>query len=177
MARSGIARSLGTLIFSFIRNLHTVFCRGCSSLHSHQLCMGVPFSTLSPVFIVCRLFNEHHSEWVRWYLTVVLICISLIISSVEHFYLCLLTHSMSSLEKCLDISYIFQLGCLFVTEMYMSCLCILDIKPLSITSFADIFSQSISCLFILFMFSYPVRKLVSLIRSICLFCCCLRRLA
>ena len=75
---------------------------------------------------------------VRWYLTVVLIFIFLTISSVEHFYLCLLTQSMSSLEKCLDICYIFQLGCLFVTELYMSCLFILDIKPLSVALLATI---------------------------------------
>jgi len=44
-------------------------------------------------------------------------------------------------------------------------LCILEVKPLSVTSFADIFSQSLSCLFVLFMVSFTVQKLVSLIRS------------
>ena len=50
----------------------------------------------------------------------------------------------------------------------MSCLYILKINPLLITSFANIFSQSVGCLFVLFMVSFVVQKLLSLIRS-CLF--------
>ena len=47
----------------------------------------------------------------------------------------------------------------------MSCLCVLEINTLSVASFANIFSQSVGCLFILFMVSFAVQKLVSLIRS------------
>ena len=47
----------------------------------------------------------------------------------------------------------------------MSCLYILEISVLSVASFAVIFSYSESCLFILFMVSFAVQKLLSLIRS------------
>ena len=47
----------------------------------------------------------------------------------------------------------------------MSCLYILETNPLSVTSFANIFSHSEGCLFILFMASFVVQKLLNLIRS------------
>ena len=47
----------------------------------------------------------------------------------------------------------------------MSCLYILEINPLLVSSFANIFSLSVGCLFILFMVSFAMQRLISLIRS------------
>uniref|UniRef100_A0A8D1LP42 Uncharacterized protein n=1 Tax=Sus scrofa TaxID=9823 RepID=A0A8D1LP42_PIG len=97
----------------------------------------------------------------------VLMCISLIIRNVEHFFKCLLAICISPMEKCLFWSFAhFSTGLLaFLLLSCISCLYILEIKPLSVAALDTIFSHSVSCLFIFFLASFAVQKLVSLIRS------------
>jgi hypothetical protein len=102
MPRRGIARSTSSTMSNFLRNCQTDFQSGCTSLQSHQQWRSVPLSPhphqhlLSLEVLILAILTG-----VRWNLRVVLICISLMIKDVEHFFMCFSAIQYSSVETSL----------------------------------------------------------------------------
>ena len=120
MPRSGTAGSCGNFICNFLSNFHTVLHSGCTSLHSHWNCRRFSFLLTVSKTVIWRLFNNGRLTSVGWCLTVVLICISLIISRVKPLFVSLLAIFMSLGYVYLGLLPMFWLNCLgfFVTELH-----------------------------------------------------------
>ena len=133
MHSNGIAESNGISISKSLRNHHTVFHNGWTNLHSFTQCKSISISSnplqhlLSPGFpFMIAILTR-----VRWFLNVVLICISLITSDDNHFFICSLASYMFSFEKCQFISFAhFWMGLFVFSCKSVLVLCIFWISAL-----------------------------------------------
>jgi hypothetical protein len=94
-----ITGSLGSSIFSFLRNLHTAFYNGSTNLHSHWQCIKFPVLPYPHQHLLLLLpLIMAILAGMRWNLSVILICISFIAREIKHFFMYLLAICTSSLR-------------------------------------------------------------------------------
>jgi len=103
-----------SFIPSFLRNIHNILHSGSVNLYSHQQCKSVPF----PPHSLQQLLFVDFWWWPFWLVwgdpIVVLICICLIMSNVEHLFMCLLAiFYLLWRNVCLGLLSTFWSGCLF----------------------------------------------------------------
>jgi hypothetical protein len=91
MSRSSITGSYGSSIFSFVSKLHTALQNGCTYFHSLQNYMKFPlWAHPWHHLLLLLLLKMVILNWVRWILTVVLICICFIAREFKHIFMYLL---------------------------------------------------------------------------------------
>ena len=116
MPRHGVA---GNSIFSFLRNLHSVFHSSCTNLYSYPQQRSMLFSPYPLQHLFVNFLTIIIVTSVRRHLIVVSIFISLIISDVEHLCIRLLPICISSLGKSLGLLFMFPLGGCFLYGLFI----------------------------------------------------------
>lgn len=116
--RKGIAGSYGNSIFNCLRNCHAAFHSTAPFYTLTDGAQGFRFLHILPTACFC-FFIVATLMGMRWYLTIVLICISLLIGDTEHLFICFLAICMSSVETCLFRAFLFVVFCILNFPRYL----------------------------------------------------------